>query len=77
MPQVKDLLKISNSVKLVDTCGRWSALDSSCSNLQAVDDPIFHGRHRDGEVRMLEFHSIQDDLALGVGLDQLEAAVRV
>jgi hypothetical protein len=75
--QVNDLSKISNSFELGDTCGRWCALDSSCNNLQAVDDLIFCGRHRDQEVRMSKLHSIQDDLALGVGLDQLEAAVGV
>jgi hypothetical protein len=30
---------------------------------------IFGRRHRDGEVRMEKLYGIQDDLALGVGLD--------
>jgi hypothetical protein len=45
----QDLIKISNSFKLGDTCGRWSNSDSSCNNLQAVDDLIFCGRQRDRE----------------------------
>jgi hypothetical protein len=34
-----------------------------------MNDLIFHGKHRDGEVQMAKFGSIEDDLALGVGLD--------
>ncbi len=34
-----------------------------------MNDLIFGGRHRDGEVQMAKFDIIRDDLALGVGLD--------
>jgi hypothetical protein len=34
-----------------------------------MNDFIFGGRHKDGEVQMAKFDGIQDDLALGVGLD--------
>jgi hypothetical protein len=34
-----------------------------------MNDLIFHRRHRDREVQMAKFDVIQDDLALGVGLD--------
>jgi hypothetical protein len=36
-----------------------------------MDDHIFCGRHRhrDREISMMKFDGIQDDLALGVGLD--------
>jgi hypothetical protein len=37
--------------------------------MQAVDDLIFRGRYRDGEVQMAKFDGIQDVLALGVSLD--------
>ena len=40
-------------------------------------DLIFRGRHRDREVQMAKFDGIQNDLALGVGLDELEAVVGV
>jgi hypothetical protein len=42
-----------------------------------VYDLIFCKRHRDGELQMAKFDNIQDDLALGVGLDYLEAAVGI
>jgi hypothetical protein len=42
-----------------------------------MNDLIFGGRHRDGEVQMAKFNGIRDDLALGVGLDSLEAAVEI
>jgi hypothetical protein len=34
-----------------------------------MNDLIFCGRHWDGEVQMAKLDGIQDDLALGVGLD--------
>jgi hypothetical protein len=69
VPRLKDFLKHSNSFELGNTCGRWCALDSFCNDLQAMDDLIFHKRYRDKEVQMAKFNGIQDDLALGVGLD--------
>jgi hypothetical protein len=40
-----------------------------------MDDSILCGRCRDRKVGMAEFDCIGDDLALGVCIDQLEAAV--
>jgi hypothetical protein len=34
-----------------------------------MNDLIFGRRHRDGEVQMVKFDGIRDDLAFGVGLD--------
>ncbi len=52
-------------------------MDSSRNDLQAVDDLIFRRRYREGGVQIAKFNGIRDDLALGVGLDQLEAAVEI
>ncbi len=40
-----------------------------------MDDSILCGRCRDGKVGMAEFDCIGDDLALGICIDKLEAAV--
>jgi hypothetical protein len=42
-----------------------------------MNDLIFRGRHRDGEVQMANFDSYQDDLAFGASLDQLETAAGI
>jgi hypothetical protein len=42
-----------------------------------MDGAILGGRRRDGEVLMLTLNRIQDDLALGVCIYQLEAIVGV
>ena len=42
-----------------------------------MNDLIFGRSHRDGGERMANFDGIQDDLAFGVGLDYLEAAVGI
>jgi hypothetical protein len=47
----------------------WCTLDHACKDLYAVNDLILCGRHRDGEVQMAKSNGIQDDLALGVGID--------
>jgi hypothetical protein len=42
-----------------------------------MNDSVFGRRSRDGKVRMSEFDCVGDDLALGVCIDKLEAAVGI
>ena len=42
-----------------------------------MNDSVFCRRSRDRKVGMAEFHCIGDDLALGVYIDKLEAAVGI
>jgi hypothetical protein len=42
-----------------------------------MNDSVFCRRSRDGQVGMAEFDCVGDDLALGVCVDKLEAAVGI
>ena len=42
-----------------------------------MNDSVFRRRGRDGKVGMAEFDRVGDDLALGVCIDKLEAAVGI
>jgi hypothetical protein len=46
-------------------------------NLKAMNDFVFGRWSRDGKIGMAEFNCIGDDLALGVCIDKLEAAVGI
>ena len=60
-----------------DACGRRRTREGTGDNLKAVNDSVFCRRSRDGKVGMAEFYRVGDDLALGVCIDKLEAAVGI
>ena len=62
---------------LGDACGRRRTSKCTGNNLKAVIDSVFSRWSRDGKIGMLEFNCVGYDLALGVCIDKLEAAVGI
>jgi hypothetical protein len=62
---------------LGDACGRRRTSNCTGDNLKAMNDFVFGRRSRDGKIGMSEFNCAGYDLALGVCIDKLEAAVGV
>ncbi len=60
-----------------DACGRRRISNCIGDNLKAMDDSVFGRWSRDGKIGMSEFNCVGYDLALGVCIDKLEAAVGV
>jgi hypothetical protein len=76
-PRFEDVPKVGNGFDLGDACGRRRTREGTGDNLMAVNDSVFCRRSRDGKIGMAEFDRVGDDLALGVCIDKLEAAVGV
>ena len=74
-PCFKEIAEIGNGIKMGDGCGQWRILGGTGHALEAMDDLVFWSRQRYGAVVMPELDRVQDDLTLGVTLDQLEAPV--
>jgi hypothetical protein len=68
---------VGDCVHLGEPCGRHRPCKGSGDNLKAMDNTILCRRCRDGKVGMAEFDCIGDNLAFGVSVDKLEAAVQL
>ena len=68
---------VGNGFDLGDACGWRRTSNCTGDNLKAMNDSVFGRRSRDGQVGMVKFDCVGDDLALGVCIDKLEAAVGI
>ena len=75
MPCLKDIPKVSNGVNLGDACWWRHSSERPCNLLQSMDDPVFCGGGRYSKESVRKLHRIQDNLALGVSVDEFEAGV--
>jgi hypothetical protein len=70
-------LKVGNGFDLGDACGRRRTSNCTGDNLKAMNDSVFGRWGRDRKIGMSEFNCVGYDLALGVCIDKLEAAVGI